>query len=271
MEGETLFGKVFNRINKGKLFVKLTNREENHNGFQFKTGLNVDTVPFNSLECSAGGIYFIEEKDMAAWVRYRSMNMVYYRYVSLPEDSIVYIGKCKYKADKMILSEKMGIDEQVYLEARVGCGVLLKNVRKQTRRICMAAVKLNGLQLEYVMEQTEEICIQAVKENGLALEFARRQTEVICIQAVKENGLALEFVRNQTEGICLAAVKENGNSLKYVRKQTKRICIAAVKKDNYALAYISDENIKRKCNSYMNRYALGRYIKAFLSINKLRM
>jgi hypothetical protein len=66
MEGQTLFGKVlpgkeFNKLNKGKQLIKLTNIEENHNGFQFNTGLNIDTVPFNpSGDCKPGGIYFCE-------------------------------------------------------------------------------------------------------------------------------------------------------------------------------------------------------------------
>jgi hypothetical protein len=71
MEGQVLSGKEFNRINGDRLLVKLTNQNENHNGFQFKTGLNVDNIPFNpSGECEPGGIYFCEESLMNAWLHY---------------------------------------------------------------------------------------------------------------------------------------------------------------------------------------------------------
>lgn len=37
-----LTGEEFNKKYQGKSFVKLTNEEENHNGYQFRTGLNVE-------------------------------------------------------------------------------------------------------------------------------------------------------------------------------------------------------------------------------------
>jgi hypothetical protein len=65
MQGEVISGGKFNWIYRDKQFVKLTNKEENHNGFQFQTGLNVDTSPFNPKgECRPGGIYFYEINKM---------------------------------------------------------------------------------------------------------------------------------------------------------------------------------------------------------------
>ena len=55
---KTYTGKEFNEINKSVLW-KLTNIDEIHNSFVFKTGLNVDTIKFNPLgESELGGIYF---------------------------------------------------------------------------------------------------------------------------------------------------------------------------------------------------------------------
>jgi len=39
----TLTGIEFKQLYPNTLFYKLTNETENHNGFQFKTGLNIDT------------------------------------------------------------------------------------------------------------------------------------------------------------------------------------------------------------------------------------
>ena len=52
-----------------KTFVKLTNRDENHNNFQYKTGLNVDVNPMDWNECVPGGLYFtqISKKRKSFW------------------------------------------------------------------------------------------------------------------------------------------------------------------------------------------------------------
>ena len=42
-----------------RIYFKITNRKENHHGFQYNDGLNVDDKPFNpSGCCSGGGLYF---------------------------------------------------------------------------------------------------------------------------------------------------------------------------------------------------------------------
>lgn len=52
-------------------FVKLTNESCCHNGFQFREGLNVDTVPFSTkTECCAGGIYFTTTEHFYEWLDY---------------------------------------------------------------------------------------------------------------------------------------------------------------------------------------------------------
>ena len=43
-------------------FYRITNHEENHRGFQYYDGLNIDTQAFNPTgECSAGGLYFFDQ------------------------------------------------------------------------------------------------------------------------------------------------------------------------------------------------------------------
>ncbi len=41
-------------------FFKLTTHNELHHGFQYTTGLNIDSLQFNPTgECSSGGLYFL--------------------------------------------------------------------------------------------------------------------------------------------------------------------------------------------------------------------
>src|ERR1051325_8405242 len=99
-----LSGKKFNKKYHNKEFYKLTNELENHNGFQFKTGLNTDIIKFNPIsECKPGGIYFTELDYVLAWISYNNKKMTKIRKVTIPDNAKVYVEKIKFKADKLIL------------------------------------------------------------------------------------------------------------------------------------------------------------------------
>ena len=89
-------------------FYKIMNEDENHNGLQYKTGLNVDILPFNpSGDCELGGIYFARE-DILTFLNYGP----WIRKVTLPEDAKVYENPDspkKWKADKVIFGRKFKI------------------------------------------------------------------------------------------------------------------------------------------------------------------
>ena len=101
--------------NLSKRLVKLTNKTEIHNGFQFKTGLNEDIIPFDPTgECKPGGIYFTDIGNIPIWLEYGYIVMKYCRTVTLPPDCRVYIEENKIKADKMILGERVEIKDLPY-------------------------------------------------------------------------------------------------------------------------------------------------------------
>ena len=96
-------------------YYKITNKEENHNGLKYKTGLNIDILPFNpSGDCQSGGIYFSKE-DILSFLGYGP----WIRKVTIPNDAQVYEnpGKPKkWKADKVILGRKKKITVKVIEE-----------------------------------------------------------------------------------------------------------------------------------------------------------
>jgi hypothetical protein len=96
------------RKEKEMNFYKITNEEEKHRGMKYKTGLNVDILPFNpSGNCESGGIYFSRE-DILAFMEYGK----WIRKVTLPENAKVYENPGspkKWKADKVILGRKYKI------------------------------------------------------------------------------------------------------------------------------------------------------------------
>lgn len=103
-------GAQFNQKYKGKIFVKLTNKEECHNGFQFNTGLNTDTVEFTPYgNCLPGGIYFCEFDKIYQWIEYNYNLMSNMRAVTIPDDAQVYETAHDIKADKLILGSALDI------------------------------------------------------------------------------------------------------------------------------------------------------------------
>ena len=93
-------------------FYKILNEKENHNGYQYKTGLNIDSKPFQpSGDCESGGIYYARE-DILAFLNYGC----YLRKVTIPADAKVYENPGspkKWKADRIILEERVEITPKV--------------------------------------------------------------------------------------------------------------------------------------------------------------
>ena len=107
-----LNGPSFNEKYRGKILVKLTNELENHHGYQFQTGLNIDSLPFSPEgECRSGGIYFCLLEDLSLWLKYNGQQMCYVRFVTIPPDAQVWIETNKFKADRLILSDRVKIGD----------------------------------------------------------------------------------------------------------------------------------------------------------------
>jgi hypothetical protein len=75
----------------GQKFYKITNEKETHKGFKYKTGLNIDTVPFEKEgSCVSGGLYFTTAENLHKFYHYG----VYIRSVFIPwEDPGLQIVK----------------------------------------------------------------------------------------------------------------------------------------------------------------------------------
>jgi hypothetical protein len=173
-------GVKFNEKYPNTEFYKIINNKLIHNNFEFKHGLNIDTIPFNPKdECSPGGIYFSEKSKLPIYFGYG----IYVVKVSIPDDAQVYIEKDKFKADKIILN--------------LNNKILIENLNEWNNYdFCLNCVKTHGSALYYVKKQTLEICMEAVQQNGNALEYVKEQTLEICMAAVKQNPSALGYIKN---------------------------------------------------------------------------
>src|SRR5437870_4621249 len=90
------------------LYFKITNKEENHHGFQYKSGLNILEDEFAETgSCVKGGLYFTSVEHIFNYLDYG----IYLREVFLPEDDPTFKmvkdpeGN-KWRANKIILGNR---------------------------------------------------------------------------------------------------------------------------------------------------------------------
>lgn len=221
-------GLEFNKINHNNIFIKITNNNQNHKGFQYKIGLNIDTLPFNPTgTCNKGGLYFIEFK-YAIFYRYYGD---FISHAMIPNDALVYIEQNKYKTNKLILLNRYKFTDHPFW---------------LYKKLCLESVKLNGFALQYVKIQTPEICLESVKHCGLMLKYVQDQSDEICLAAIVECPHALKYVKNKTILICTIAIKQNGCMIKYV--PNPNIELKRLSNEKYEQAI---EFIKKRLKNYI--------------------
>jgi hypothetical protein len=92
------------------MYFKITNSEENHHNLQYKTGLNIDPIPFRKEgSCVPGGIYFTTPEFICEFL---SMG-IWIREVTIPEDAEMVQDPDgnKWRASKVILSERRSLSD----------------------------------------------------------------------------------------------------------------------------------------------------------------
>ncbi len=92
------------------MYFKIFNEEDNHHGFQYKDGLNVDTNPFDAHgSCVPGGLYFTTIDYICDFFKYGD----YIRVVEVPEDAQMVQDPSNYKwrADKLFLHPRKALSD----------------------------------------------------------------------------------------------------------------------------------------------------------------
>jgi len=276
---KVLNGSEFNSLFSDQTFVKLTNRTETHNKFQFVDGLNVDTIQFNPRgNCEPGGIYFTDIRFMRKWIKYGSATMRYMRKVTIPDDAKVYVEEFKFKTDKLFLHPREEISEDVYAEYlkyeftgqpyQFGGNIFCQTCydifysmhnRHKDREMCLKFVKMDGNILEIVPKniKDKEICWIAVNQRAqlvqyVPLELRDRDMYILYLKCKGENLKDVPLELRDKE-LCTIAVTQNGKALEYVPDFIKdtELCMIAVDQDALALKYVPtnifDRNIWFKC------------------------
>ena len=101
-------------------YWKITNQSEKHYDMQYRTGLNVDVLPFYPYgDCEPGGIYYSDTTHILAFLDTPSGPGKWIREVTLPEGDLAYENPGypkKWKAHRVILGERKEITAEVIEE-----------------------------------------------------------------------------------------------------------------------------------------------------------
>ena len=211
--GKCYTGKEFKKLCPHTLY-RITNEDEIHNGFQYNTGLNVDTLPFNPTEsCKSGGMYFFDRTQIKDYKKYAMMAYWIRQVIILEdEDSLVYVEEGKYKTNKFILNDRIriGYDEPDQLcEMYDMCINLCSRPfdAEYKENLHYLTLKKYPYFFRDHNKRTEELCLEAINQDASNLQYVEIQTEEMCLEAVKRDAMSLLFVKEQTHNICLEAVK----------------------------------------------------------------
>ena len=114
-------------------------------------------------------------------------------------------------------------------------GLCIRHLKYQCIEKLTAAVKQNGMALawanpafytyNFYEKEYAKICMIAVKQNGLALRFVKHQTTELCLAAVRQNGYAIIYVwpALKTMDICREAWYQNKRVLDLTTPEFQRI------------------------------------------------
>jgi hypothetical protein len=228
-------GKRFNWIHKGRKFYKITNSEEDHKGFQYKDGLNVDTIQFYPNEaCEAGGLYFSDDVNFVSYLLYGP----HIREVTIPDDARVYSEKDKYKADKIVLGPRCLIEES--------------DVWKDID-LCEERVKLNGMVIKYVKNQTDTMQRNAVQKSPGAYMYMVNPTYETQKFIAKHKPFAFAYNINIIDkNLQDIAVFNAPHMIMLIENPSEELQNIAVKEFPYVYGYI-----KNPCKS-VTEFAMGK-------------
>lgn len=248
--GKEISGKQFNKLSKDIELVKLTNCNEIHNTFEYKTGLNVDTLKFNPHgTCSSGGLYFCTIQNAFRWVFYSNKlftpltMMMYIRSVTIPDDASVYVESDKIKADKIILGERKQISVDMYLKFID----ILKNDCENLKSFTKTLSAMTILQRENNMI-FKNMYLKIVNIYGSLLLYVPVDMVdyEMCMVAIKLDSNALRYIPDSIEKnkqFYTDAAKQNLNVFWIMPQEfmDKELCMRVVKGSMYALSYVPEK------------------------------
>lgn len=178
-------GKQFNELFPDIEFVKLTNENENHNGYQYHDDMNIDIIEFDiTYYCCKGGMYFTLKSGAHRWVIYKPDNVMrYIRKVLIPNDAKVFIEDYySFKTDKFILDKKEPITTDTYVNY----------VKLNMKQNIISFLENKFLYNLFAVVKNNEFYLECAKYDYRVLQYIpiNMLSDEICSEALKQHGIA---------------------------------------------------------------------------------
>ena len=162
------------------MYFKITNKEENHHGFQYIDGLNILTDDFNddpNQSCCPGGLYFSDAANILKFYNYG----VYLREVTLPTKNpnfcMIKDGD-KWRANMIILGKRYELSDFDTIK------YLIKNGADKNDALCISAKNGNLEMVQYLVENGANIHYK----SDFALYLSLRNTHLPVTKYLMKNG-----------------------------------------------------------------------------------
>ena len=114
-------------MNELKKYYKLTVANENHHGFVYVDGLNVDTVPFDKTgSCCAGGLYFSDSENITQFLG----NHRWIREITIPEGENDFVkdpsnNPPKWRSHSVVCGSRKDLNDLSTWEWMVSVGIVI--------------------------------------------------------------------------------------------------------------------------------------------------
>ena len=149
-----------------KKFFKITNREENHNSFQYTDGLNILKEPFAEMgSCVRGGLYFTDANNIFEFLNYG----IHLREITLPVDDPdfkIIKDNTKWRANKIILGKKYNLWEKETFEYLVELGGFRPPVQPARIDNSIAVVNMDKVSIGADIHAYDEFPLGWASGNG---------------------------------------------------------------------------------------------------------
>jgi hypothetical protein len=164
-------------------YVKILHSNLKQKKFQYKKGLNIDTIPFNPTgSCQPGGLYYTQFRYFTKFLQYGDQIAL----VELPDDAQIYAEAAgiKWKADKIIIRHIFPIadldcwnDEQFCLDNFNTNEDVAKYAKETSLKRCMRFLKVKSLFLRHMKKPMPELLMYAIKCKKYAINFIANPTD----------------------------------------------------------------------------------------------
>jgi hypothetical protein len=243
---------LYEKYGTNMRFYKLTNKKETHNNFLYKSGVNIDILPFNPNPTSRpGGMYFFSEPNLYKFMRY--VDQPYYiREVAFDELSLICEDGDNFKTNRFILCDR--VDWREYFNSRPALvyeavkysSNSIRYVDNQTDKLCLLAVNGDPFSIQYIINPSDEVIRVAIKKNAYVL-FSiinrKNLSEDIYMEAIRYKPEIICNTSIQTYPRCLEAVKYNPSCIIYINEEykTNELYIDALSRDGFVLKQIPNK------------------------------